>query len=221
VPFVAKAIGLPIAGIASRVMAGEKIGGFDLSRSKKPHIAVKEAVLPFNRFPGVDTILGPEMKSTGEVMGLDTDFGRAFAKSQIGGGMKLPQSGSVFISVRDSDKEYAAGPASHLIAMGFDIVATRGTAKYLEAAGLPVRIVNKVLEGRPHIVDEMKNGDICLVFNTTDGTQALADSASIRKTALQLKIPYCTTMAGAAAVTQAIESLRSGSLEVAPLQSYA
>jgi carbamoyl-phosphate synthase large subunit len=220
VPFVAKAIGLPVAGIASRVMAGEKLSSLTLTRSKKAHIAVKEAVLPFNRFPGVDTVLGPEMKSTGEVMGLDSDFGRAFAKSQIGSGAKLPLAGTVFISVKDADKEFAAGPAASLIAMGFDIVATRGTAKFLQAAGLPVRLVNKVLEGRPHIVDAMKNGEISLVFNTTDGAQALADSASIRKTALQFKIPYCTTMAGAAAVTQAIESLRSGSLEVAPLQSY-
>jgi len=161
------------------------------------------------------------MRSTGEVMGLDTDFGRAFAKSQIGGGVKLPFSGTVFISVKDDDKAVSAGPAAHLIAMGFDIVATRGTAKYLQASGLPVRLINKVLEGRPHIVDAMKNGEISLVFNTTDGAQALTDSASIRKTALTMKIPYCTTMAGAAAVTQAIESLRSGSLEVAPLQSYA
>jgi carbamoyl-phosphate synthase large subunit len=221
VPFVAKAIGIPVAGIASRIMAGELLTDFDLTRPKGGHIAVKEAVLPFARFPGVDTILGPEMKSTGEVMGLDTDFGRAFAKSQIGGGTRLPLKGTVFISVKDSDKEYAARPAADLIAMGFDIVATRGTAKYLQAIGLPVRIVNKVLEGRPHIVDEMKNGEISLVFNTTDGAQALADSASIRKTALQMKIPYCTTMAGAAAVTQAIASLKSGSLEVAPLQSYA
>jgi carbamoyl-phosphate synthase large subunit len=221
VPFVAKAIGLPVAAIAARVMAGERLSTFSLKPSKKPHIAVKEAVLPFARFPGVDTILGPEMRSTGEVMGLDSDFGRAFAKSQIGGGTKLPLSGTVFISVKDADKPLAAGPAAQLIAMGFEIVATRGTAKYLQAAGLPVRLVNKVLEGRPHIVDEMKNGEISLVFNTTDGAQALADSASIRKTALALKIPYCTTMAGAAAVTQAIESLRSGSLEVAPLQSYA
>jgi carbamoyl-phosphate synthase large subunit len=221
VPFVAKAIGLPVAAIAARVMAGERLSTFSLKPSKKPHIAVKEAVLPFARFPGVDTILGPEMRSTGEVMGLDSDFGRAFAKSQTGGGTKLPLSGTVFISVKDADKPLAAGPAAQLIAMGFEIVATRGTAKYLQAAGLPVRLVNKVLEGRPHIVDEMKNGEISLVFNTTDGAQALADSASIRKTALALKIPYCTTMAGAAAVTQAIESLRSGSLEVAPLQSYA
>jgi carbamoyl-phosphate synthase large subunit len=221
VPFVAKAIGLPVAGIAARVMAGEHLSGFSLKRAGKPHIAVKEAVLPFARFPGVDTILGPEMKSTGEVMGIDSDFGRAFAKSQIGGGAKLPLSGTVFISVKDADKASAPGPASQLIAMGFDIVATRGTAKVLQASGLPVRVINKVMEGRPHIVDEMKNGDISLVFNTTDGAQALADSASIRKTALQMKIPYCTTMAAAAAVTQAIHSLKSGSLEVAPLQSYA
>jgi carbamoyl-phosphate synthase large subunit len=220
VPFVAKAIGIPVAGIASRVMAGEKLKSLTLTRSKKAHIAVKEAVLPFNRFPGVDTVLGPEMKSTGEVMGLDSNFGRAFAKSQIGSGVKLPLSGTVFISVKDADKELASRSAASLIAMGFDIVATRGTAKYLQAAGLPVRLINKVLEGRPHIVDSMKNGEISLVFNTTDGAQALADSASIRKTALQFKIPYCTTMAGAAAVTQAIESLQSGSLEVAPLQSY-
>jgi carbamoyl-phosphate synthase large subunit len=220
VPFVAKAVGLPIAGIAARVMAGEPLKSFNLTRSKKGHIAVKEAVLPFARFPGVDTILGPEMRSTGEVMGIDTDFGRAFAKSQIGSGAKLPLSGTVFISVKDADKEYAIGPAKQLIDMGFDIVATRGTARLLEAAGLPVSIVNKVLEGRPHIVDAMKNGEIALVFNTTDGAQALSDSASIRRTALQMKIPYYTTMAGAAAVALAISSLRSGSLEVAPLQSY-
>jgi carbamoyl-phosphate synthase large subunit len=220
VPFVAKAIGLPVAGIASRVMAGERLSSFKLKRSTKGHIAVKEAVLPFARFPGVDTVLGPEMRSTGEVMGLDSDFGRAFAKSQIGGGAKLPLSGTVFISVKDADKELAAAPAAQLIEMGFEIVATRGTARYLQAMGLAVGTVNKVLEGRPHIVDAMKNGKIALVFNTTDGAQALADSASIRRTALQMKIPYYTTMAGAAACTQAIASLKSGSLEVAPLQSY-
>jgi carbamoyl-phosphate synthase large subunit len=220
VPFVAKAVGLPIAGIAARVMAGEELKSFNLSSPKRTHIAVKEAVLPFARFPGVDTILGPEMRSTGEVMGIDTDFGRAFAKSQIGGGAKLPLGGTVFISVKDADKEFAAGPARQLVDMGFEIVATRGTARYLDAAGLPVRTVNKVLEGRPHIVDAMKNGEIALVFNTTDGAQALSDSASIRRTALQMKIPYYTTMAGAAAVALAIASLKSGSLEVAPLQSY-
>jgi carbamoyl-phosphate synthase large subunit len=220
VPFVAKTVGLPIAGIASRVMAGEELSSFNLATSNKGHIAVKEAVLPFARFPGVDTILGPEMRSTGEVMGIDTDFGRAFAKSQIGGGAMLPLKGTVFVSVKDTDKEIAVGPARQLVEMGLEIVATRGTARCLEAAGLPVQTINKVLEGRPHIVDAMKNGEIALVFNTTDGAQALADSASIRRTALQMKIPYYTTMAGAAAVVFAIASLKSGSLEVAPLQSY-
>jgi carbamoyl-phosphate synthase large subunit len=161
------------------------------------------------------------MRSTGEVMGLDTDFGRAFAKSQIGGGTRLPLSGTVFLSVKDEDKEIAVEPAAQLIAMGFELVATRGTARFLESAGLKVRSINKVLEGRPHIVDAMKNGEIVLVFNTTDSSQALADSASIRRTALQMKIPYYTTMAGASAAVLAIQSLKSGSLEVAPLQSYA
>jgi carbamoyl-phosphate synthase large subunit len=177
-------------------------------------------VLPFARFPGVDTILGPEMRSTGEVMGLDMTFGRAFAKSQIGAGAKLPLSGTVFISVKESDKEFAVEPAQQLLSMGFSIIATRGTAKFLQAAGLEVRVVNKVLEGRPHIVDALKNTEVQLVFNTTEGAQALADSLSIRRTALQMKVPYYTTMAGAAAATQAIAALREGSLEVAPLQSY-
>jgi len=220
VPFVAKAVGLPIAGIAARVMAGEELDSFTLATSNKGHIAVKEAVLPFARFPGVDAILGPEMRSTGEVMGIDTDFGRAFAKSQIGGGAKLPLMGKVFISVKDADKEFVIDPARQLVEMGLKIVATRGTARFLEAAGISVETVNKVLEGRPHIVDAMKNAEIALVLNTTDGAQALSDSASIRRTAIQMKIPYYTTMAGAAAVVFAINSLKSGSLEVAPLQSY-
>ena len=221
VPFVAKAIGLPVAAIAARVMGGEKLASFDLTPSKHKHIAVKEAVLPFARFPGVDTILGPEMRSTGEVMGLDENFGRAFAKSQIGAGLKLPQSGTAFISVKDADKDFALTPARQLLEMGFEIIATRGTAQFLRDAGLEVKLVNKVLEGRPHIVDAIKNGEVQLVFNTTEGAQALADSMSIRRTALQMKVPYYTTIAGAAAVTQAIAALRTGSLEVAPLQSYA
>ncbi|HSZ10722.1 MAG TPA: hypothetical protein VK759_01010, partial [Rhizomicrobium sp.] len=220
VPFVAKAIGLPVAAIAARVMAGERLSTLDLKRTSSPHIAVKEAVLPFGRFPGVDTILGPEMRSTGEVMGLDTTFGRAFAKSQIGAGQKLPLAGTVFISVKEADKEFAIAPARELLAMGFTIIATRGTAKLLADHGLDVKLVNKVLEGRPHIVDALKNGEVQLVFNTTEGAQALADSYSIRRTALQMKVPYYTTMAGAAAATQAIAALRTGSLEVAPLQSY-
>ena len=220
VPFVAKAIGIPVAAIAARVMAGEPLSALDFRGSSKRHIAVKEAVMPFARFPGVDTVLGPEMRSTGEVMGLDESFGRAFAKSQIGAGAKLPLSGTAFISVKESDKPFAVEPARQLLEMGFDIIATRGTAKYLQAAGLEVRLVNKVLEGRPHIVDALKNGQVQLVFNTTEGTQALSDSLSIRRTALQQKVPYYTTMAGAAAAAQAIAALRTGSLEVAPLQSY-
>jgi carbamoyl-phosphate synthase large subunit len=221
VPFVAKAIGLPVAAMAARVMAGDNLSSLDRTVSKSPHISVKEAVLPFARFPGVDTILGPEMRSTGEVMGLDLSFGRAFAKSQIGAGLKLPLGGAVFISVKDADKEYAVAPARDLAAMGFEIIATSGTARVLEKAGLEVRLINKVLEGRPHVVDALKNGEISLVFNTTEGAQALADSASIRRTALTMKVPYYTTMAGAAAVTQAIAALREGVLDVQPLQAYA
>ncbi len=220
VPFVAKAVGLPVAAIAARVMAGETLASVPHIAVKSSRTCVKEAVLPFARFPGVDTILGPEMRSTGEVMGQDESFGRAFAKSQIGAGLKLPLSGNVFISVRDADKNDAIRPAQALIQMGFQIVATRGTARTLEDAGLKVKTINKVLEGRPHVVDAMKNGEVQLVFNTTDGARALADSASIRRTALTMKVPYYTTMAGAAAATEAIAALRAGSLEVAPLQSY-
>jgi carbamoyl-phosphate synthase large subunit len=220
VPFVAKAVGLPIAAIAARVMAGEKLKDLDLKRTASKHIAVKEAVMPFGRFPGVDTVLGPEMRSTGEVMGLDENFGRAFAKSQIGAGLKLPLSGMVFVSVKDADKDLALQPARELVQMGFTIVATRGTAKLLRDAGIEAKDINKVLEGRPHIVDALKNGEVQLVFNTTEGARALADSFSIRRTALQMKVPYYTTIAGAAAATQAIAALRTGSLEVAPLQSY-
>ena len=220
VPFVAKAIGLPVAAIASRVMAGETLASFHLKPPHPKHISVKEAVLPFARFPGVDTILGPEMRSTGEVMGLDTNFGRAFAKSQIGAGVKLPLGGTVFISVKDGDKDLIEAPARELVDMGFSLVATRGTARVLSDAGLPVATINKVLEGRPHVVDALKNGEIHLVFNTTDGAQDLADSSSIRRAALTLKVPYYTTMAGAKAAASAIAALREGSLEVAPLQSY-
>jgi len=220
VPFVAKAIGLPVAAIAARVMAGEKLSAFDLKPTTSDHISVKEAVMPFARFPGVDTILGPEMRSTGEVMGLDTSFGRAFAKSQIGAGTRLPVVGTVFISVRDSDKDQIVAPARDLLAMGFSLIATSGTARVLAKAGLPVATINKVLEGRPHVVDALKNGEIHLVFNTTEGAQALADSSSIRRAALTLKVPYYTTVAGAKAATEAIAALKGQSLEVAPLQSY-
>jgi carbamoyl-phosphate synthase large subunit len=209
-----------VAAIAARVMAGEKLSAFDLKPTTSDHISVKEAVMPFARFPGVDTILGPEMRSTGEVMGLDTSFGRAFAKSQIGAGTRLPVVGTVFISVRDSDKDQIVAPARDLVAMGFSLIATSGTARVLAKAGLPVATTNKVLEGRPHVVDALKNGEIHLVFNTTEGAQALADSSSIRRAALTLKVPYYTTVAGAKAATEAIAALKGQSLEVAPLQSY-
>ena len=220
VPFVAKAVGLPVAAIASRVMAGETLASMKLKTPNPKHISVKEAVLPFARFPGVDTILGPEMRSTGEVMGADENFARAFAKSQIGAGTKLPTGGTVFISVKDGDKDLVEGPARELVGMGFTLVATRGTAKVLEGLKLPVTPINKVREGRPHVVDAMKNGEIHLVFNTTEGREALSDSSSIRRAALTMKVPYYTTMAGAKAATQAITALKTGSLEVAPLQSY-
>jgi len=181
---------------------------------------VKEAVFPFARFPGVDILLGPEMKSTGEVMGLDRDFGHAFAKSQLGGGTKVPTGGRVFISVRDRDKPAMVDLARRLIGLGFEIVATSGTARVLEAEGVEVEIINKVLEGRPHIVDAMQNGEIQLVFNTTEGASSISDSYSLRRNALTSKIPYYTTVAGARAAVASIEAVRSGGLEVAPLQSY-
>jgi carbamoyl-phosphate synthase large subunit len=221
VPFVAKAMGIPVAAIASQVMAGQKLATFKLSEAMPRHVSVKEAVMPFARFPGVDVVLGPEMKSTGEVMGIDRDFERAFAKSQIAAGLTLPAGGTVFVSVRDSDKEAILKPVRDLIAMGFKIVATGGTATHLAALGLDVTRINKVYEGRPHIVDAMKDGMIALVFNTTDGAQALKDSLSIRRTALMQKIPYYTTMAGSAAAVQAISALRTSELDVAPLQAYA
>ena len=223
VPFVAKATGVAIAKIAARVMAGGKLAELlpmAERRAVPGHVAVKEAVFPFARFPGVDLILGPEMKSTGEVMGLDRDFGRAFAKSQLGSGTELPLQGCVFVSVRDRDKAALIEPCRQLALWGFELVATRGTARQLGEAGLPVKSVNKVQEGRPDIVDEMRSGRIQLVFNTTEGAQAIADSFSLRRTALTHGIPYYTTVAGARAAVQAISALREGCLEVAPLQSY-
>jgi carbamoyl-phosphate synthase large subunit len=223
VPFVAKATGMPIAKVAARVMAGEKLA--DLlktyaSTMTGKHIAVKEAVFPFARFPGVDIILGPEMKSTGEVMGIDADFGRAFAKSQLGSGTSVPVEGRVFISVRDRDKTAMVDVSRRLRDMGFIIVATAGTADVLNAAGVTTESVKKVREGRPHVVDSIISGDIQLVFNTTEGAKAIADSYALRRSALVRKIPYYTTVAGAKAAVEAISAMRAGGLEVAPLQSY-
>jgi carbamoyl-phosphate synthase large subunit len=222
VPFVAKATGVAIAKTAARIMVGERLAHCtpQPSAARRTHVAVKEAVFPFARFPGVDLILGPEMKSTGEVMGIDVDFGRAFAKSQLGSGTALPLGGRVFVSVRDRDKAALVEPCHRLVAMGFALAATVGTATALAAAGLPVSRVHKVREGRPHIVDHMLSGEIQLVFNTTEGAQAIADSFSLRRTALTNGIPYYTTVAGARAAVLAIEAIRARSLEVTPLQSY-
>ena len=220
VPFVAKAIGRPIAKIAARIMAGESLAGFDLSERPPAHVAVKEAVFPFARFPNVDLLLGPEMKSTGEVMGLDRDFGAAFAKSQLGAGNQLPDRGLVFISVRDQDKAAMVALGRTLIGHGFELIATRGTAAHLRAAGLEVEQINKVFEGRPHIVDRIKDGQIAMVMNTTEGQRAISDSYTLRRAALVYKVPYYTTVAGAGAVVQAIVTLAERDLAVAPLQSY-
>ena len=221
VPFVAKAIGLPVAKIAARVMAGENLVSFKLTEPKLEHTAVKEAVFPFTRFPGVDIILGPEMMSTGEVMGIDRDFAHAFAKSQIASGTILPQDGTVFVSVRNKDKPALVELAQRLIELKFNLLATRGTARALTESGISVETVNKVLEGRPHIIDRMHDGGVQLVINTTEGAQAIEDSFALRRTALMEKIPYYTTASGAAAAVRAIESLSKGTLEVATLQSYA
>ena len=221
VPFVAKATGVPVAKIGARVMAGAKLSEFRLDDDAiAPHVAVKEAVFPFARFIGVDTILGPEMKSTGEVMGLDASFERAFAKSQLGAGVKLPDAGTVFISVRDGDKGGLVPMARRLHDMGFALLATRGTAARIKTAGLPVRVVNKVLEGRPHCVDSITSGEVQLVINTAGAAQSVADSFDIRRTALTHGVPHYTTIAGARAAVHAIAALKAGTLEVAPLQSY-
>ncbi len=220
VPFVAKTIGYPLARIAVRIMAGEKLASFGLEQRKLSHVAVKEAVFPFARFPGVDIILGPEMRSTGEVMGIDRDFNAAFAKSQIASGNTLPLKGTVFISVKDSDKPATAEIARGLISLGFTVIATHGTARFLHAAGIEVERVNKVLEGRPHIVDAMINGNVALVINTVEGTQAIRDSYTLRRNALLQRIPYYTTIAGARAAVKGIAALQAGSLEVTPLQAY-
>jgi len=220
VPFVAKAIGQPIAKIASRVMAGEKLADLPAINRHVKHIAVKEAVFPFSRFPGTDPVLSPEMKSTGEVMGIDSDFAVAFAKSQIGGGTKLPDGGTVFVSVKSSDKPQILPAVRTLSDLGFRIIATSGTADYLSAEGLAVETVNKVQQGRPHIVDRIKDGEIALIFNTTEGWQSLRDSQSIRASAVNGRVPYFTTAAASVAAAQAIAALRERPLEVRALQTY-
>jgi carbamoyl-phosphate synthase large subunit len=220
VPFVAKVIGVPIAKIAARIMAGESLAGFGLRPARLDHTGVKESVFPFARFPGVDTVLGPEMRSTGEVIGLDRSFPVAFAKSQLGGGTNVPRTGTVFVSVPDIDKPRVLETTRLLAGLGFKIRATGGTARYLDSAGVKTQRVNKVSEGRPHVVDLIKNGEIQLVFNTTEGAQALADSRSLRRAALLHKVPYYTTLAGAIAASQGIRAYLAGDLEVRALQDY-
>jgi carbamoyl-phosphate synthase large subunit len=220
VPFVAKVIGMPVAKIAARVMAGESLASFKLKQKKLAHVAVKEAVFPFNRFPGVDVLLGPEMRSTGEVMGLDMSYDMAFAKAQLGAGMRMPQTGTVFISVKDADKAKILPAMRKLIDMGFKLVATGGTQRYFEEKGVPSTKINKVLEGRPHVVDAIKNGDIQLVLNTTETRSSQSDSKPIRQTALMQKVPYYTTLPGILAVTKAIAAQKEGRLDVKPLQDY-
>ncbi|MBV7267148.1 carbamoyl-phosphate synthase large subunit [Erythrobacter ani] len=220
VPFVAKAIGQPVAKIASRIMAGEKLADFEPFKRDLPYMAVKEAVFPFNRFPGADPILTPEMKSTGEVMGIDQTFPVAFLKSQMGAGMILPREGTVFVSVKNSDKSVIVPAVKTLIDKGFAIVATGGTQSYLCEQGLDVAHINKVAEGQPHIVDKIIDGEIALIFNTTEGWQSLLDSKSIRATALEKKVPYYTTAAASLAAAQAIAAIEPDQLEVRSLQDY-
>jgi len=221
IPFVSKAIGIPMAKVAAKVIAGKRLSELNITTNTKlKHVAVKEAVFPFIKFKGVDTILGPEMKSTGEVMGLDTDFGRAYAKSQMAADCSLPLTGTVFISVKDKDKRTTVPIAKKLLKMGFRIVATRGTAAVLEEDKIPVTVVLKVIEGRPNIVDLIKNSEIQLVINTTGGKSAQEASYSIRRTTLVYHVPYFTTVAGAIAATNAIEALKKESLDVKPIQEY-
>ena len=221
VPFVAKATGRPIASVAARVMAGAKLKDLidEEHGGHRGRVAVKEAVFPFARFPAVDVVLGPEMRSTGEVMGIDADFARAFAKSQLAAGARLPESGTVFISVRDDDKAAMIAPARKLLELGYEITATGGTARFLRAAGVACGDMRKVLEGSPHIVDAIGNGEIALVINTTQGARAVSDSFSLRRAALTGRVPYYTTVAGARAAVQAMETLLAGSLDVGSLQS--
>ncbi|MCJ7595768.1 MAG: carbamoyl-phosphate synthase large subunit, partial [Desulfobacterales bacterium] len=221
IPFVSKATGIPLAKLATKVIMGERLKDLGLTGVVTPsHISVKESVFPFARFPGVDTILGPEMKSTGEVMGIDRSFGLAFAKSQLAAGQKLPLSGSVFISVKDEDKMAILKTVFLFHDMGFEIVATRGTAAYLAKHGIQARRVKKVREGRPHIVDLIKNREIALVINTTGSKREVSESYSIRRASLTFDIPYTTTLAGAIATALGIKAMIEGKIDVRTLQEY-
>ena len=221
IPFVSKVTGIPFAKLATKALLGHKLSGLGLAKEVTiPHVAVKEAVFPFNKFPGVDVILGPEMKSTGEVMGIDEDFGLAYAKAQAASHNRIPVSGTVFISVKDKDKEQVVDIAARLLRQGFKIMATRGTSKFLQERGLPAEAVNKVAEGRPHVVDAIKNREVDFVINTVSGAQAQRDSFSIRRTALQQRVSFTTTMAGAEAVVTAIETMNQKQMRIKSIQEY-
>ncbi len=220
-PFVSKATGRPLAKIAARAMAGRSLREQGVTAEIVPeHISVKESVFPFVKFPGVDTLLGPEMKSTGEVMGIDREFGKAFAKAQLAASVRLPLAGKVFISVKDSDKTAVLAPVRLLVEAGFTLVATRGTAAFFASHGVPAQSINKVKEGRPHIVDAIKSDEIVMVFNTTFGADSIEDSFSIRRTTLMSNVAYYTTVAGMCAAVDGIVAMQRESLDVTPLQEY-
>jgi carbamoyl-phosphate synthase large subunit len=221
IPFVGKATGVSLAKLAAKVIAGKTLRDLGFTREKRiKHVAVKEAVFPFDRFMGVDTILGPEMKSTGEVMGIDHDFGLAFGKSQTSSGNRMPLSGTIFVSLKDKDKQPSVPLVRKLLELGLSVIATRGTAKYLKDHDLDVKVINKVAEGRPHIVDLIKNKEIQFVINTVSGTQAQMDSFSIRQSALQYRVPFTTTISGATAAVHAIESLKKKQVHIESIQEY-
>jgi carbamoyl-phosphate synthase large subunit len=221
VPFVSKATGIPWAKVATRVMLGRRLRDMNLDRPIIfAHVAVKESVLPFDRFPDVDTLLGPEMKSTGEVMGIDSEFGLAFAKAQLGAGQHLPTGGTVFISVKDEDKPAVAAVAKSFQAMGFRIMATEGTSRHLRLQGIENQAINKVSMGQPHVVDAIKNREIHLVINTESGGQTKKDGYEIRRATIKFRLPYATTVAGALAVSRAVQALRGSEMSVKPIQEY-
>ena len=221
IPFISKAIGVPLAKIAAKVMAGKTLRELGYTREiVTQHIAVKESVFPFTKFPGVDTILTPEMRSTGEVMGIADNFPDAFYKALLSAYLELPDEGKVFISVKEGDKPAAAELARRLKDLGFDIIATAGTREVVERAGVPAEPVHKVGEGRPHIVDRLQNDEIALVFNTTEGAKAIRDSRSMRRQTVLSDVPYFTTMAAAVAAVDAIEARRQRRPSVCSLQEY-
>jgi carbamoyl-phosphate synthase large subunit len=221
VPFVSKAIGVPLAGLAARVMVGRTLEDLGFTEEIVPrHISVKEAVFPFIKFPGVDTLLGPEMRSTGEVMGIDSDFPISYAKAQLAAGMRIPTEGTALLSIKDSDKQGVVQVAKKLHEMGFDIKATGGTKDFLVETGIPVQYVKKVREGRPHVVDAIINGEVQLVINTVEGVEAIADSYTIRRSSIEQNVAYFTTVPGARAAVLGIEALKRENWDVKAIQDF-